>query len=63
MDRVGEGTHLNHSLSHLEEVLLAIRLGTLLMPINDSLVRDDIVVVQNLEDLGESLQYTGVGVA
>ena len=56
-------THLDHSLSHLQKVLLAIRLGALLVPVNNRLVRHDVLVVEELDDLGEGLEDTGVGVA
>jgi hypothetical protein len=44
-------------------VLLAIRLGALLVPVNDRLVRYNVLVVEEFDDLGERLEDTGVGVA
>lgn len=56
-------TDLDHGLSHLQKVLLAIRLGALLVPVNNCLVRHNVLVVEKLDDLGERLEDTGVGVA
>lgn len=40
--------YLDKRGSRLQEVLLALRLGTFLVPINNSLIRDTVLVVQHL---------------
>lgn len=50
-------------LRDLEEVLLALRLGALLEPVDDCLVRDTVGIVQNLEELRERLEDSSVLVA
>ena len=44
-------------------MLAALRLGTLLVPIDNCLVGDAILVVKNFEDLGEGLDNTSILVA
>lgn len=43
-------------------MLLALRLGSLLVPVNDRLVRDTIGVVKDLDDAGERLHDSSVRV-
>ena len=61
--RAAVKTHLDHGLGHLEEVLLAVGLGALLVPVDDGLVRHYVLVVEDLDDLGERLEDARVGVA
>lgn len=41
-------TYLHEGLRSVEEVLPTLRLGAFLVPVDDRLVRDTILVVQNL---------------
>ena len=43
-----DGSHLHEWRTGVEEVLPALRLGALLVPVYDSLVRNTILIVQNL---------------
>ena len=53
-----DDTHLDERLGRLEEVLPALRLRALLVPIDDRLVRDTVLVVQNLVGRGRELDST-----
>ena len=42
------GAYLDKRFGRLQEVLTALRLGALLVPVDDSLVRDTVLVIQHL---------------
>lgn len=42
--------HLHESFSTLQEVLTALRFGTFLEPVDDSLIRNTVFVIQNLQN-------------
>lgn len=56
-------THLDQTFRSLKEVLFALRLGTLLMPINNGLIRDAVRVVKDLDDAEEGFHDPSVRVA
>lgn len=56
-------THVDESLSGLEEMLFALRLGAFLMPVDDGLVGDDVGIVEHFDNGGKGFHHTSVGVA
>jgi hypothetical protein len=56
-------THLDERLSSFQEVTLALRLGTLLCPVNDGLIADHVFIVEYLEELRECLDHASISVA
>lgn len=56
-------TYLDQRFRDFQEMLLSLRLSSFLMPVDDSLIRDAVFVIQNLEQLRKCLHNTGVFIA
>lgn len=48
-------TYLDEGFGALQEMLLALGLGALLVPVYDGLVRNTVLIIQNLENLRKRL--------
>lgn len=53
--RERETTDFDKSLGALQKMLPALRLGALLVPVNDGLVGNTVLIIQNFENLGKRL--------
>lgn len=53
-------TYLDKGLGALQEMLLALGLSALLVPVYNGLVGNTVLIIQNLENLGKRLDDTGV---
>ena len=56
-------THLDQWFGALEEMLASLRLRAFLVPVDDSLIRDTVLVVQHFKNLRECLDDSGIFVA
>jgi hypothetical protein len=52
-------TNLDQALGGLQEVLSSLRLRSLLVPVDDRLIRDAVLIVQNLRELVSHKSITG----
>jgi hypothetical protein len=59
----GTSTHLDEWLGRVEELRFALGLCTLLSPVENSLVANDVFIVEHLENIGKCLRQTSVFMA